>query len=257
MARSQGSSDVRPFVSAHPTARKAIVMTYVWIAIAVAFIPIEILGLDEGLVTSDPIDYVFLAYGFFALAEFTAIIAAIILFFLWFYRAYRNLPSLGATELEFSPRRAVIYFFVPILCLWKPFVATKEIWNVSASETGTSSKLSRAQVDTPRIVSLWWAFWVISNVVGWAIFRRGFLGESAESAWLYVASDILDVVSGLLTIRLIQKIDRMQATKSGIVNRQYSPPSDPVILQDPGNGTMKNADFSDDAGGPDFASQKP
>ena len=66
-------------------------------------------------------------------------ISSTIILLYWFYRAYRNLPSLGAKVLKFNPKWVVVYFFIPILALWKPFKALEEIWILSTNTYPASS----------------------------------------------------------------------------------------------------------------------
>ena len=63
-----------------------------------------------------------------------ATIFSIVVFLYWFYRAYRNLPALGATRLKFNPKWVIVYFFIPILALWKPFRALEEIYTISTND---------------------------------------------------------------------------------------------------------------------------
>ena len=56
---------------------------------------------------------------------FSVTIFSSIVFYYWFYRAYRNLPALGGRGLEFTPKWVIAYFFIPILALWKPLRASR------------------------------------------------------------------------------------------------------------------------------------
>ena len=51
----------------------------------------------------------------------------------WTLRASHNVRALGATNLMFSPRASVGWYFVPIANLWKPYQAMREIWQASVS----------------------------------------------------------------------------------------------------------------------------
>ena len=56
----------------------------------------------------------------------------------WFYRASKNIHSFGAKEIS-SPIMTVIWWFVPILQLWKPYKIAQQIWKGSNPETGLST----------------------------------------------------------------------------------------------------------------------
>src|SRR6476646_10394966 len=76
-------------------------------------------------------------------------IFSIVVFLYWFYRAYRNLPALGVTRLKFNPKWVIVYFFIPILALWKPFRALEEIYTISTNDYSSRSTNS-------YILLIWW-----------------------------------------------------------------------------------------------------
>ena len=51
-----------------------------------------------------------------------------ILFLMWKHRASKNLSPLGVSNQRFPPWRAVEYYFIPILNLFRPYQAMKEIY---------------------------------------------------------------------------------------------------------------------------------
>ncbi len=145
------------------------------------------------------------------------VLPSLALFYIWFYKVYRNLPALGATELDFSPRWAVACFFIPILSLYKPFRAAEEIWKASDPSIGmadTSWKNSR----TPAILKMWWFFWVMSSLGSLYYLRQGFVEHTPEQliylTWGYLATDIFTAIVALLTIFIVRKIVSRQGKKS-------------------------------------------
>jgi len=57
-----------------------------------------------------------------------------ILTLIWFYKTNRNIHAFGAKDLS-SPKMAVLWFFIPFLNLWKPYVVAQQIWRVSNPQT--------------------------------------------------------------------------------------------------------------------------
>ena len=51
-----------------------------------------------------------------------------VLFLMWKHKASKNLAPLGVSNQRFSPRWAVAYYFIPILGLFRPYQAMKEIY---------------------------------------------------------------------------------------------------------------------------------
>jgi hypothetical protein len=100
-------------------------------------------------------------------------IGSCVAFLLWAHRAHRNLPSLGVGNLRFKPRDAIIYFFIPILNLFRPLQVMKETWYGSHPATG------RLQTGRPSmaVVGWWWGLFLITNWIAW---RASVAGRNAE-----------------------------------------------------------------------------
>lgn len=47
-------------------------------------------------------------------------------FVVWSVRCCRNLPALGHTEPRYSPARVGLSWFLPFVCLWRPYLAISE-----------------------------------------------------------------------------------------------------------------------------------
>ena len=58
-----------------------------------------------------PQDFVLWVYGI-------AYLITVILFLMWVHRSHKNLKALGADETKFSPRSAVLWWFVPFMNFW-------------------------------------------------------------------------------------------------------------------------------------------
>ena len=86
-------------------------------------------------------------------------VATTVLFGVWIYRAARNLRALGASNLRFGPGMAVGSYFIPILNLFMPFQAMKEIWN--ASRTPLSKNLRAGN----SLLTMWWTLWLITFLI--------------------------------------------------------------------------------------------
>lgn len=149
--------------------------------------------------------------------EFPLLILSSILFFYWFYRAYRNLGSLGALGLTFNPKWVVAYFFIPVLCLWKPYVALKEIWKVSDS-THPSEGYSWRSAKVSGILIFWWITFVLSNMMGTFFLTESLNAESLED-WIKldmqdIALSIAIIISDTLLMYIIIKINSRQEMKN-------------------------------------------
>jgi hypothetical protein len=144
-------------------------------------------------------------------------ITTLVIFFYWFYRAYRNLPSFGARGLKFSPKWVVVYFFLPILSLYKPFQAAKEIWNASDPDVDQSDGYSWQNMKAPNILAIWWIFWILSSIVGFRSLLKSFgantFSEIVEADWYVIVANVLIIISNILFIFIVREIDSRQEKK--------------------------------------------
>lgn len=161
------------------------------------------------------------------------IIAFIITLF-WFYRANRNIHAFGAKEI-FSPRMAVIWWFVPILELWKPYSVAQQIWKASDPQSSISNGTEWKKLAGSRIIKLWWVLgliYVAVAVIG-TIFMMMAVGldnylnpeqatvGTVELTVFYgsiigISLNIFAILSTLFFIRMIKQVSAWQEIKGGI-----------------------------------------
>jgi hypothetical protein len=144
---------------------------------------------------------------FFELASY--IISAIFVL-KWIHRANHNARQLGAECMAFTPGWAVGWYFIPILNIWKPYQAMKEIWKASSNPQSWNSQSVRVSLLLP----LWWGLWIISNVFGNISFRMGVnaktLNEFIDSNIARQFSEITFIPLCIVLSVIIRKIYEMQ-----------------------------------------------
>jgi len=128
-----------------------------------------------------------------ARAELLVLFVTAIFILKWIYRANNNARALGAQGMEFTPGWSIGYYFIPIMNLWKPYSAMKEIWRAS-TQRADFKKLS-----VPFVFHLWWFFWIVAIIVDRLSFR---LHMDAETLEELLQSDVIAIISGVLTIIL-------------------------------------------------------
>ncbi|WP_241737451.1 DUF4328 domain-containing protein [Neptunicella marina] len=116
-----------------------------------------------------------------------------LLILIWIYRANYNSHQLGAKDMDFTPGWSIGYFFIPILALWKPYLAMKEIWQTSHNPNNWALE----QAGT--ILRVWWFFWIVSNIVAQIGFRVSLEPKELQD---FINSNIVMQISDLLTIPL-------------------------------------------------------
>ncbi|MEE4450142.1 DUF4328 domain-containing protein [Novosphingobium resinovorum] len=104
----------------------------------------------------------------FMAAQLTGLAAAIgilaflpsaLFFLLWFHKAIANLHDAGLSGLEARAGWSVGSFFVPLVGLWVPFGAMRELWNRSHGEDEWQAKASVGDV------GIWWLGFVAGTLV--------------------------------------------------------------------------------------------
>lgn len=129
----------------------------------------------------------------------------------WIHRANYNARQLGAENMEFTPRWSIGYYFIPILTLWKPYRAMKEIWKASKNPSNWALE------DTSHLLPIWWTMWLISNALGQIIFRISMraeeLSELTNLNLITQASNFLDIPLALTLLAIVNNIHKMQTTQ--------------------------------------------
>ncbi len=126
----------------------------------------------------------------------------------WIHRANYNARQLGAENMSFTPGWSIGYYFIPILALWKPYQAMKEIWKASKNPSNWELQ------NTSGILPVWWALWLISNFLGQAIFRLSKRAEEINELMnlniVTQISNVLDIPLALVLLTIVNNVQRMQ-----------------------------------------------
>lgn len=144
----------------------------------------------------------------------------------WIYRTNYNARQLGAENMKFSPGWSIGYYFIPVLALWKPYQAMKEIWKASKEPSDWESQ------DTSDILPLWWTLWLISNFLGRAVFRLSMRAEEIQELInlniISQVSDALDIPLALVFLTIVKRIYNFQASHLATANNQIQPTAESV-----------------------------
>lgn len=179
------------------------------------------------VVFNPQIDNAYVVIGIFVLI--LSILLTITLLF-WYYRSNKNIHSFGAKEVS-SPRMAVIWWFVPIAFLWKPYHVTQQIWRASNPEIKLANGTEWKNVPSSKIIKLWW-FLYLASIVGSIVAGIGsgigfvalynadseLLGGSTQTSLLQTVVSIpfliLNIISTYYFIRVVTQISKWQYQKS-------------------------------------------
>jgi hypothetical protein len=129
--------------------------------------------------------------------------AAAVTFLFWFARAYRNLPSLGAHELKYSPRSAVGWWFVPLASMVLPLLVTIELSKASDPSTRPNSRSERGRAPFSKLLLTWWVAFMAATILA------GLPISSQEAVWFAVLA-ALEILAVGLAIAVIWRIQLRQ-----------------------------------------------
>lgn len=192
----------------HQRAVLAKAVIYVFIA-ASALAIAACIGVYSGALAPDLLDPEFdVASAAILLAQLAFLISAIFVG-MWIHRAHANLFVAGLDGLEFTPGWSVGWFFVPIMSLFKPFQAMRELWNRSHSEDDGYASA------TPSELGVWWGTFLIGNFLGAFGGDEMFTAGSATLMTLAVSS-VVDIVSAIFLIKIIDRVGAAQRSMMGI-----------------------------------------
>lgn len=186
--------------------------------------------------TEEITDPVVLAVGLLqigvALISIVVYIATAVVFLMWLYRAYENLPSFGVPrrEIKYSSGWAVGSFFIPFVSLVVPYRAVKELWKKSVPN---ASRMF-GDLSVPGYFPLWWAVWLISSIANQAHLRLEFREAiTAETSYtLGIVIGLIDVLSAVLALMVVREIEKQQTESSKLLSQpqmDMQPPGPPVF----------------------------
>ena len=140
-------------------------------------------------------------------------IATAIAFLRWTHRAAKNARWFGAPGMAFTPGWAVGWYFVPILTLWKPYQALKEIFKASHPEYGDDWH----RAPHPALLPLWWTLWIGATFVGRAVLGNSMSAETLEevltASQLTLLGDVVDLPLVAVVAVLVSEMTALQTRK--------------------------------------------
>jgi hypothetical protein len=137
-------------------------------------------------------------------AQFAIYVITGIVFLVWIYRANRNARALGAEGMQFTPGWSVGWYFVPIMSLWKPFQAMREIWQASAAPGNWRT------VQAPPLLGWWWTLYLGNQILSQIAYHLSDNVDSMNSAMaaslVMTASSVTGLPLDIVGMLLVGKI---------------------------------------------------
>lgn len=135
-----------------------------------------------------------------ASSTLTFIVSAIIFLF-WLYRASSNAHALYPKHrFEFTPDWNVASYFIPILGLYWPYKAMKELWQSSNASNSSAAHL----------VVIWWILFITTNILGRLSDASPNEAQDIINISLIIAASITGIISAHLAVNIVLRINQSQ-----------------------------------------------
>jgi hypothetical protein len=145
---------------------------------------------------------------------FVASLISAITFLMWFHRVHRNLRSLRATEIIYSPAWAVGSFFVPILNVILPFQIMREVWRGSDPRTAADVPTTPRYASVSVMVVCWWALWIVMALFGPLLVYQAMQpmnpGSLYTFTWMKIFGNGLSLLAATVTIAIVWTVNKNQ-----------------------------------------------
>lgn len=133
--------------------------------------------------------------------------ATLIIFGMWIYRAAANVQAAEVDGFEYTPGWSVGWLFVPFANLFKPFQAMRQIYNASFGARGMLDQ-------NHQVLTIWWATWIISNILSNISLRVEMSATSPDSLstamLLGAAGSAVSLVLYPAAMRLVREVTEGQ-----------------------------------------------
>ena len=224
------------YVSARRRAQVTVVLLVAGAVISFLTIPSHLLDMyvtpfnGNQEVSDNPGGFVALMLtGVLGLATVGVYIATVVAFSMWLYRASNNVAAFGQRT-QHSSGWAVGSFFVPIMSLFVPYQAAKDIWQKSEPD---AQAFSFGVAAVPGFFAAWWGFWIASNIASNIYIRMAFADEPVDgSSIVGIFSELLSIAAAGFAIKVVRDIDRRQDERSRNLPEYAGPtPPPPPVFQ--------------------------
>ena len=158
---------------------------------------------------------IILAFGVIGVAAGVVSIGTWVIFLVWTNLAAKNVRAFGQEGLTYTPGWCVGWWFIPIMSLYKPLDALREVWKASDPETvGPTATKPWIASTVPMTMLVWWGFYVGKGFIG-IIIALANLDLSGKHAVVTVGPGslvpyVLHAVAGGLLIVIMRQLAKRQ-----------------------------------------------
>lgn len=149
-----------------------------------------------------------------------AVLGTVVLWLIWFRRAYHNVERLAPGGTRFGHGWAIGAWFVPFLNLWRPKQIANDIYRSGATDTAAGIPFRERGVDP--WLHVWWGLWILTSVLGRVglgnVFGAETLKQQRDSDAATIGSDATSVLAGMAAFYVVLTLTRRQDRAAGFVD---------------------------------------
>jgi hypothetical protein len=144
-----------------------------------------------------------------------------ITFIMWFRRAYYNLQQ-KVSNLKYSEGWAAGSWFVPVICLYRPYQIMKEIY-VETRAFFREKGLPEQSHYSTNYLGWWWTLWIITTFIAQFIFRAALKGPDTIDGLITLTfaqmlASILEIPLAVITVKVIKDYAKVEPLFSQIID---------------------------------------
>lgn len=140
-------------------------------------------------------------------------IISIVTFIQWFRRAYFNLHT-QVNNLTYKEGWAAGSWFVPILCLFRPYQIMVELYE-RTSQLLTSNGIKAVRSLETQFLGLWWGLWILNGLLGNYTLRTSIRNETVDDflkgTFMEMIGNVLTIVLAIITVKVIKDYSRNES----------------------------------------------
>lgn len=178
----------------------------------------EFLPLSEGENFS-PEDLLALVFGIVALVYVAVFLVTATFFLCWQYRCHKNAEIMGAFTPRFSAGMGVWSYFIPILCLFRPYQEINNLWEASSKEL---SNLEHGGM----LVKFWWGLWILNGIIGQVSLRLEMAQDTPAmiTAGVGLLEILVSIPLTILACQVVWKLTRRFESRQLVVKASQPVP---------------------------------
>lgn len=131
-----------------------------------------------------------------------------LVFLHWLYNLAENCRALGVRGMRYTPIKALLWWFIPILNLVVPYRVMQELWRATKPENPIRPDWESN--DGSNLILTWWLVYVIGGLLGlFAVYQQGQTDGPG-----YFAIDLLvgagDIASAIFVVLVVRALTQRQ-----------------------------------------------